>query len=493
MQLPITLSSLGRQAILFFSILFILNACAPSNQENSNNDDTLENNDPASLADMEDPLASPKLTVNRPFEKADIEFESMIIEDPTQDKVFKLESGAVVNVPANIFVNQQGQAVTGPVKLVFREFHTAEEILISGIPMLINQEDGSNDWLQTAGMFEIRGFDENDQAVEIAEGESMSIDLISRVGGDYDTWFFDEEIGNWVNTGRNENPELTPFTPVTPLSREIAQLERDVATPPMKDFGDEADNLIFNDLDVSACPGLNGKKALVLNYAGTDMEKAPRNNDWITDPGIWIKKELKPTDEEGIYKLTLMGDKFYSIPVRMGLQGADLKAAEAKYEQAMAKYARKIALLKDKKAIQKKQQAFRRTMMISELGIHNYDILWKNSTAIPLAADFYFEDYEDEELKKQITVYLITEGGRLVVGLDYYTWKSFRFDPESDNFLIASLPGEKVALFTQKDFEKNKKELINSRGQDYVFKMDMIDMEVTSEDDIRGLYEESSL
>jgi len=246
---------------------------------------------------------------------------------------------------------------------------------------------------------------------------------------------------------------------------------------------------VFNDLDLSKCPDLKGKKSVVLNYAGTDETKAPKNNQWIGKKGIWIKKELEPAEEEGLYTLTLMGEKLYTIPVRVALQGQDLERAKAKYEQALAEYKRNVAALMDAKANRAREEAFMRTMRIANMGIHNYDLLMKRDNVVPLAADFDLPGYND--IKEKITVFMITNESRSVIKLPYYSWKKFRFDPKQENTIVSVLPGDRIGLFTQKDFEKQAKQMIAAQGQQYTFEMAIQDGIVESEEDLRGLLEES--
>src|SRR5690242_3550896 len=44
-------------------------------------------------------------------------------------------TGTNIQIPANALVDKDGFPVTGDVQLLYREFHHAEDILLSGIPM----------------------------------------------------------------------------------------------------------------------------------------------------------------------------------------------------------------------------------------------------------------------------------------------------------------------------------------------------------------------
>ncbi len=425
-----------------------------------------------------------KLTVTEPFQEIPTPTEKLVIENPTQPTILTLTSGTTIDIPANAFVDEQGQVVTTPVTIRFEEFHNPAEIIASGIPMRVRKSGGEDEWMQTAGMFEINGSTEN-RPVKIAEGKSLAVSLPSKVDGAYDFWFFDEKAGNWLNQGPSATPQRENIAQVSQSDSMASQ--RNFAAPkrPKMPTYDEKNNLAFYDLDVKQCPELQGKSPLVLNYAGNDEEKAPKNNKWVTKQDLWTKKQLKPTKEAGVYQLTLLGDSMYSIPVRLALQGAELEQAKADYKKLLAEYEANMQLLSKKEAILEGQAIFRRTMNVQGFGIHNYDIIWKMEDAIALQADFDFGAMP-ESVKELITVYLITGNNRTVVGLPYYDWQKFRFSPSADNKLVAVLPDNKIALFTQSDFKKEMSDLKRASGSEYVFEMNVEKESIASLDDLQA-------
>ncbi|MCB0581289.1 MAG: hypothetical protein KDD10_18505 [Phaeodactylibacter sp.] len=410
-----------------------------------------------------------KLVVDAPFEHVEIAPKALLIQDPGQPSIHRLPSGTVLRVPANAFAGAGGAPVTTPVQLSFREFHSAAEIIASGIPMRVPNAEGGEEWLQTAGMYEINGTSEG-QPVEIASGKFIEIDLSSQVGGDYDFWIFDKESGRWANQGTAAAAEKDEAA-LEAARTEVRELRRKTATPPVVPKATpEEEKLIFTDLDIRNCPELAGKQPLALTYAGDNEKEDPKNNQWIANPGIWRKKSLRPAGQKGLYELTLLGDEVYRIPVRLALQGKNLEQARREYEAALASYQADMALLRNAEALLAQQAAFRRTMRVSAFGIYNYDILWKRPDSVPLAADFEFDGLP-ETIKPYITVYLVTGDNRTVVGLPHGDWGKLRISPSADNKLIAVLPGDKVAVFSQSDFNREMEAIKEASGSRYVFDM----------------------
>ena len=139
--------------------------------------------------------------------------------------------------------------------------------------------------------------------------------------------------------------------------------------------------------------------------------------------------------------------------------------------------------MKERAALQNQQAAFLRSFRVQNFGIHNYDILKRIPSNLPLAADFEFEGIPDM-VKEKTKVYLITGEQRMVISFPPYAWKSFAFNPEADNKLVAILPGNRMAVFSQKDFKKNKNLLKSKRGKAHTFKMKVIEQPIESLADI---------
>ncbi|MEO6037200.1 MAG: hypothetical protein ABIQ93_02225, partial [Saprospiraceae bacterium] len=151
--------------------------------------------------------------------------------DPQRDTVLELPSGTSLQIPAGIFLSLDDRPVTQRVELRFREFHRAADLLTAGIPMRLKRDQGPDEWLQTAGMFEINGT-ANDQPVKIAPGKSLTVNLASQVDGPYDSWKFDPATGNWVNLGTSTVPQGEAGAQATAPDPETQRLRTLVANPP---------------------------------------------------------------------------------------------------------------------------------------------------------------------------------------------------------------------------------------------------------------------
>lgn len=432
---------------------------------------------------------------NRPFAfEEDLEGETFTIQNPAEATSFTTQSGTTLGIPAKAIVDAAGKPLSGPVTIRYREFNTVAEIISSGIPMTVKGEGEEVEWMQTAGMFEIRGFQDG-QAVNIAPGKAIKVDFISPVDGAYDAWALDDETNAWTKLGPGADPVEIPLegARLNDLNEQIEALQAKTAQAPQKPSYEKQNEIRIEDpANLNQFPELRDSRSHLFVYAGTDKSKAPKNNTWIRDKD-WSRYELAAGPKTGVYELTLLAeDTIFSMLVEKAPKPTDLAAANAAYQKLLAAYKEDLVSLRDLEAVRSQQRAFRRTIMAQDFRIHNYDILWKSSRSIPLMADFNFGDMP-ESFKNAVTVYFVTNNDQVVVGLNSASWKSFRFDPNMDNKLIAVLPDNQVALFKQSRFKKDEKELVAARGKSYTFDMEVREEPVHKLNDLKEVIKMASL
>jgi hypothetical protein len=427
--------------------------------------------------------------ITPPIAEAQTPAHVIVIQDPTKAYELPLPSGGELRIPANCFVNEAGDGVTEPVTLSYREFHYASEIIAAGIPMIAITPAGGQDWLQTAGMFELRG-ESRGNPIQFAADKSAEVVFLSAVDGPYDTWILNESKGLWESLSQTNTPKSVAPMPEN-TRKGIETLQRATANPPQAPrTTPPAEQLVFSDLDLSLTPELKGITGLAFTYAGNDPKLDPLNNKWITKQGIWVKKEIKPTDTPGIYQLTLVGEEYFSIPVKKAIQLEDQEAAMAAYRTELAEFQANQNRLNEISPSPGNQR-FIREMQIRGFGFYNYDIFLKQDNFIPLAADFDLGDLHPQE-KKDVVIYHITANGKAVLSLKPDSWKSFRFDPSMDNGLVAILPDNRVALFSATDFKASLKKIKASGFGKFVFPMDIQMEPVNSYDDLKILLDKAA-
>jgi WD40 repeat protein len=95
----------------------------------------------------------------------------------SKDQTIELPNGTTVFVPANSFVDVNGKPVGGAVQILYREMHSANELIASGIPLQYDTL-GKKLSFESAGLFEIRGL-KNNEPISVAANKTISIKMVS--------------------------------------------------------------------------------------------------------------------------------------------------------------------------------------------------------------------------------------------------------------------------------------------------------------------------
>ena len=112
--------------VFLFSLSFLFHNCSSENASSTNST--------SEISKMETTSEFAKQNIAPPLEAVDVAFKNFEIKNG-EAQTFQLENGTSIEIPANAFVDANGQPVTSTVNIGYREFHNAAEILASGIPM----------------------------------------------------------------------------------------------------------------------------------------------------------------------------------------------------------------------------------------------------------------------------------------------------------------------------------------------------------------------
>lgn len=469
--------------LLLASFSLLLFACK---NENAPQNQTEPIEDISSSESTE--VSNKQYMVEPRLENVDVAFRTF--EVPANEaKVIELENGTSIEIPANAFVDVNGNPVTEDIELRYREFHDAAAVLASGIPMKVMQADGQEAYMQTAGMFEINAY-VAELPVQLAENKEIMVNMASNVEGDYDFWNYDSQAGKWINAGTN-TPVANPKKAAA--KKQLAMLQKEAKAKnlvaPVKPVKFDKKKPVLNfDVNYKAFPELQKMGGIVWQYSGNDPKMSPRKNKWIYKEE-WDYVDLKAGKRNNEYQMVLSNkDKKFLMDVVPSQKGNQFEEALATYQKDLKAYQAGAGDIQKQKELYIQQATFVRSFAIAGMGIHNYDILMKNGDNIRMMADFDFGTVSPE-VKNMIPVYLIAGDRRSVVAFSMEDWDKFGFDPGVDNLLVAVLPGNKLAAFTQADFDANRNALANAKGGEYTFKMKVIADGITSMEDLRGMIE----
>lgn len=462
---------------LSLAICLVLTACTDTN---SNVQDSPTNTAEANTEATAQFVKQSKL---EPLEGAAKPFTTFTVKSDQTTKL-NTPTGTQITVPAGAFVFADGSAVTEEVNLQFREFHSAAEIMLSGISMWDWSEDEAWETMQSAGMFEMRASTNDGTLVDLANGVTIDVALASNVEGTYDYWYFDEAAGDWQNEGQNTAVPM----PADRLSENVVTSPTPAPTKPVQfDPNQYAVDFIA---DYKKFPALAEYEDVVFQYSGTPgSEDDPAENEWIFDQR-WDIYDLQATKESKVYLLKLENDdNEFTTKVRATLRGDEYRTALADYQRELATFQANVAQMEAQRI---QNTRFMRAMAVSRMGVYNYDIYsrWEE----PVFAEVDFTLPSKVQGHDLTAVYLVTDDGAISVNYPAYNYDKFNFDRQRNNLVVGMLSDRSLVVVEMQDFADQTQELVTAsaskQGQSLLLSLAETDYVIDDADALQSALEE---
>jgi hypothetical protein len=138
-----------------------------------------------------------------PLKGIDVPFKTYKVEGNKEQKIVIEETGTIINIPANAFLDKDGKVVQSKVKVSFREFYNPLDFYLAGIPMNYS-ENGIEKAFESGGMVEINASTNNTQ-VFVNKENKIKVDVLSWTKSkDFNLYDLDSETGKWVDKGKDK-------------------------------------------------------------------------------------------------------------------------------------------------------------------------------------------------------------------------------------------------------------------------------------------------
>lgn len=377
----------GLATILLATVatVFIVN----NKEENFSKTDQNESDKSLILFDLnknEKPFISP------PVDGIDVVKSNYIINANEGGKITH-HTGSVINFPANVFTDIQGNLINGDVEIEYREFHDHADIFFSGIPMNYDSA-GLSRIFESAGMVEIHAF-QNGKKLLVAPEKEIEICLSSRnPDPKFNLYYLNEEKQKWdymgkdkiitesdsegdhpiyYSEGNNTNESNTIISDldndcqekkksvikqedvVKVIRDEIKKIEKEAPTKPKKA---NKDNYSFDiNVDPKEFPEL-------ATYKGMIFEALDQKN---FDPQVyniqWENIELKKESKKNISVCLSKGEAKKNILVFPVFEGKNYTQAMATFNEKFDDYSQKLSERKNEeekaeKELKEKKKAY---------------------------------------------------------------------------------------------------------------------------------------
>ena len=387
-----------------------------------------------------------------PFE-GDFKNDTIFRIDPTKETIVETPNGSSIEIPANILVDEKGKPIKKEVEVSFDQYHSVTDILASGIPMTYDSAGVTGNFV-SGGMFTIKARSEG-KKVFVKEGENITVNLATDKPDAFSFYEMNEQTGDWTY-------EMAPQTPVRNPRFDPA------ARPIQPQKADKNAFVLDLNFDLSDYSELTAFKGIVWEYVGKDDSLDPRKNSSVSKTR-WQEFDLEPTFEAAYeYWLTMKaGTNSFTTKVKAALQGEV-------FESAMASYKTKKKEIADR--IDNIQKPFIQTVQIDGFTTYNWDYLCSMESPEKLIADFDFGSSNGD--KEKSMVFIVYPDPDVVVTYKQDDWdKYFAIDKKDKAYVLAALPGNKLAVF--------KGDVSDCFGQEsYTFKMKVLDEKLNGKADI---------
>jgi len=138
-----------------------------------------------------------------------ISYETFRIDNRKPQEI-KTKNGSIIHIPANTFVDKDGNEVVKDIEIRYRDFYNPFDIYLAGIPMDYDSA-GVNYSFMSAGMFQIDA-QANGNQLFMKEGKIIDISLVSEKEEIYNFYEYDTFSNEWVYLYREMEENLQPLT-----------------------------------------------------------------------------------------------------------------------------------------------------------------------------------------------------------------------------------------------------------------------------------------
>ncbi len=354
-------------------------------------------------------------------------------------------NGTHVAIPKNAFVDEKGKTVKGNIELKFREFHTAESILMSGIPMQMLDE--RNKYMESLGMMELRAF-KNGKELSLKKGKVINVDLASTETPNKDfNLYLLEGDKQWKETGDfktvNNDRRDSAFANLIPLPETPASPDPD------------STDVVFT----LNGPHLKAYKGVEWRLIKSKKEPVPYwafRLNWDKIKINEVKGKKKLFDLTFNYSQKNYSGKTvkqtFTARAKPLLTGKELKLAKAAYKEEFESYQLMAAKLELEEERLEQESSVLNRFKINQMGVFNIDCVKSLDVYAKVELEFDFQANVSAEFNK-VMVMMVMEELNTVVKYNTFDWhKVSVIDTHTE--LIMVLPGGVVARVSAEEFKK---------------------------------------
>lgn len=460
----------------------------------------------AKLPSNENNSKAVKSKFTPPLKNVNIDYRNYSVEG-NKKTILKYETGSIIIIPDNAFVDVNGYAIVGTVDIKYREFHNPSDFFVSGIPMTYDSA-GVQYQFESAGMVEILAF-QNGKPVFVNPEKKIIVEMASQQQEDkYNIYKYDSLAGNWKYIYKDKAIVRTSNESDKVDKKQL--FSKFIDTPEKIELANEKNSFVprkcdkkrfhFDiEVDTSEFPE-------IATYKGIQFEVDEMAKDFnpLYASITWDDIKLEKGKMSGSYLMTLSkGVESHSFETFPVFEGTKYDEALTLYEKLYSRRKEKDSrrqrskdsiniflnrerldqnelvknVIQNASASSETQDLVQRIFVISGFGIWNSDC----PASLPKGEQFA-ATYTDTLGKKLTfkTLYLVEKGRNAMFSLASYS--RLCYNPKKKNILWAVTADNKLAIFEENDFKK-----IKIKNDSCTVKMKVINKAISKAYEVRAI------
>jgi len=402
--------------------------------------------------------------INKPFNDIDVPFKTFKYNNKRANS-YELASGTLIEIPKNAFVDVDGNPIKGDVEIQYREMHDISDIMLSGIKM--NYQDSD---FESAGMFEIRANQEGKE-LKLADDKEIDIEMASFRSGDFDAWVMDEEQKEWSFIDKSvPKPNTRKTQKIAALDSSKNVLQEVCSEEPRKlQAGDQFVDLNFE---------LNRHHELELFQGAMWLIKGGKKEEdrFRNDRKKYNDLSLTPVDTScNDFVLSLWNRRNWNdendtnkthYTVEPVWDGNEYELAKKDYKKRLKAYKKEAKRIEKERRAAEREADLVRSFKLKGMGIYNcdrtIDYIKMVAAGIIISCSQKIKNWWYITMNKKVAIKYFAPND-----------PNFKYNPNSDNSIIAVLPNDEIGIVTDEELKKSYNEYRKSSDPNKVMEVEM--------------------
>lgn len=283
-------------------------------------------------------IETPLPFIHPAFNNVNIPFDEFTFLAETGDTIF-YETGSILYFPPNAFVDNNGNLVTGEIKIMYRELADPIDFFLSGIPMDYDS-NGTKYTFESAGMCEVYGFQKN-EPIFINTDNKPEINLTSKTTDNaHNLYYLDTIQQKWIGKGKDVITVIDE-NQISEKSADFTRVESSKFDMPIPTFLLEKPNKAsgkYPTFSIFIEPG-SVPELQAYNHLLFEVDKDEKNYDASQSKTEWGDVIVEKSTIKGKYLVTFIkGNKKLIYLTRPVFEGKNYDEALLLFENKKKEY-----------------------------------------------------------------------------------------------------------------------------------------------------------